>query len=289
VSRDSPADPVPAWLDDLVLGSGPPWLHMGLRTIPEEQWLDVDARRDDELALKRRLLAERHDDVFAALPGFEYAGAEVLALVRSALGDRTPEPDDDRHPLEAASLLVQEDLCLMAMRDGTPHLVAASLCFPSHWRLADKIGRSADAMHQPVAHYRTELSAKVDRYLERIPAGRISLRRNWAVHDHDTLYVPDYPPPAAGITADTAGDRLWLRSERQTLRRLPRSGAVLFTIRVQLVRLAVLAQRPDVAAELAASARAGSAVGRERVSGGHLDAACAWLEAQGPAPVPQEA
>jgi len=276
-------DPAPEWLDDLALDPGPPWLHMGLRAIDEARWLDVDERRDDELALKRRLLADRHDHVFAALDGTEAAGQEVLDLVSGGLATHYPQLDRaidaGRHPLEAASLLVQEDLCLMTVRDGAPHLVAASLCFPSHWRLADKIGGSAAAIHDPVPHYANELSAKVDRYLERIPEGRISLRRNWAVHDHDTLYAPAYPPPAPGVTAENAGDRLWLRSERQTLRRLPRSGAVLFTIRVQLARLSVLSRRPDIARRLAASARAGAEVGRVRISGGHLDLAVAWLEA----------
>ena len=106
------------------------------------------------------------------------------------------------------------------------------------------------------------------------------LRRNWGVHDHDTLFVPEHPPPRPGITAANAGERLWVRSERQTLRRLPRSGAVLFTIRVQLAPLAALAARPDLAVALAASARTGAAVDRDRIPGGHLDAACAWLEAQ---------
>ena len=51
-------------------------------------------------------------------------------------------------------------------------------------------------------------------------------------------------------------DRLWLRSERQTLRRLPATGAVLFTIRVQQTPFASLAERPDVAAAFAARIRA---------------------------------
>ena len=278
----------PAWIDELVLEPGPPWLHMGLRTIDEAAWLAVDDRRDAELAEKARLLSRRHDDVFAALPGTEAAGAETLALVEAWLA--THRPDALRstaapapagcHPLEAAARLVQEDLCLMAERDGDIALVAAALCFPSHWRLADKIGGSAAAIHGPVPHYERELRAKVDRFLERIPEGRIVLRRNWGVHDHDTLFVPEHPPPRPGITAGNAGERLWLRSERQTLRRLPGSGAVLFTIRVQFASLATLAARPDVAVALALAAREGAAVGRDRIPGGHLDAACAWLEAQ---------
>jgi hypothetical protein len=47
-----------------------------------------------------------------------------------------------------------------------------------------------------------------------------------------------------------------LRSERQTLRRLPDSGAVLFTIRVQQAPFGVLAHRPEAAARLAARIRA---------------------------------
>lgn len=278
----------PAWLDELVLEPGPPWLHMGLRTIDEAAWLAVDDRRGAELAEKDRLLSERHDDVFAALPGTEAAGAETLALVEAWLASHRPEALRDpsvpaaggRHPLETAARLVQEDLCLMAERDGDIALVAAALCFPSHWRLADKIGGSSAAIHGPVPHYERELQAKVDRFLERIPEGRIVLRRNWGVHDHDTLFVPEHPPPRPGITAANAGDRLWVRSERQTLRRLPDSGAVLFTIRVQFAPLATLTARPDVAAALAASARAGAAVARDRIPGGHLDAACTWLEAQ---------
>jgi hypothetical protein len=253
---------------------------MGLRTVPEAAWLDVDERRDEELALKRALLAERRDEVFAALPDTEPAGQEVLHLVVLDLQRRglNGSVDSDRHPLEAASLLVQEDLCLMADRDGESCLVAASLCFPSHWRLSEKIGRPAAAIHEPVPHYARELEPKVDRFLARIPAGRISVRRNWSVNDHDTLFAPEHPAPVAGIDAADAGERLWIRSERQTLRRLPESGAVLFTIRVQHALLGVLADRPDRAAAMASALRATAAGGHSRVNGPHLEAALGWLD-----------
>ena len=47
------------------------------------------------------------------------------------------------------------------------------------------------------------------------------------------------------------GSPMWIRSERQTLRRLPRSGAILFTIRIQLAPASVLLVRPDRARDLA--------------------------------------
>jgi hypothetical protein len=72
-------------------------------------------------------------------------------------------------------------------------------------------------------------------------------RRNWSIHDDPTYYLPDATPPRD--VDPPVG--LWLRSERQTLRRLRTPGAVLFTIRTQQVPLAAVAERPDVARRMA--------------------------------------
>jgi hypothetical protein len=251
------ADVPPAWLDELVLDDdGPPWLSMGLSRVSEADWLLVDEHRPAELAERARLLAERHAEVFAALPGTEAAGEEVLVLVRSWLAERglgATNPPPGLHPLEAAGRLVQEDLVLMVERDGRSHLDAACLCFPSHWRLADKLGRPAAEVHGPVPGYDVELADRVDRFLARLRPGVISARRNWSIHPSAELFAPVPPPPDP---QPPPVDGLWLRSERQTLRLMPVSGAVLFTIRVQQTPLATLEQRPDVASRLARRLRA---------------------------------
>ena len=247
-----PAEHPPDWLDELVLDAdGPPWLAMGLARVPEDEWLVVDGERPAELAERARLLAERHDEVFAALPGTEPAGEEVLGLVTEwlALRGHDAAARAGVHPLEAAGRLVQEDLVLMVEHDDGHHLDAACLCFPSHWRLADKLGRPTTAVHQPVPGYEEELADRVDRFLARLRPGVVTARRNWSVHPSPALFAPEPPPSFTGAP-------LWLRSERQTLRRLPHTGAVVFTIRVQQTPLATLASRPDVARRLAARLRA---------------------------------
>ena len=57
--------------------------------------------------------------------------------------------------------------------------------------------------------------------------------------------------PDGDLDVADDGSPMWIRSERQTLRRLPRSGAILFTIRIQLAPACVLLVRPDRARDLA--------------------------------------
>jgi hypothetical protein len=233
---------------------------MGLRALGDEPWLVADEHRPVQLAEKRRLTDEQPGEVFAALPGTEAAGGQVLEQVVAWLHAQDldapgidPAPS---HPLARAGLLVQEDLCLLRARDGGWHLDAASLHFPSHWRLADKLGAPLDEVHGPVAHYQDELATKVETVHGRLRPGRPMLRRNWTIHEHDHLFAPTPLGWSARATGPDADPATWtLRSERQTLLALPSTDAVLFTIRTQQVPLGVLRTRPDRAGDLAMSVR----------------------------------
>lgn len=244
----------PPWLDELALAPGPPWHAMGTRALAEAAWLVADDRREDELAQKRRLLDTAPDVVSARRPGAAVTEAchEAAELVASRCGRSL---DADRPPLEAAALAVQEDLCLLVRHDdaGEWRLDAGVVCFPSMWRLPDKIGLAMTAVHGPVPAYADELAARVDGFLDRMRPERPVWRRNWFVHESPELHQPD--PPRLHPAPPEVPHGLWLRSERQTLRRLPRTGAIVFTIRTQQVPVAVLEQRPDVAVGMAAAIR----------------------------------
>lgn len=234
------------WFDEIDLDPHAAWLRMGTRNLGDRPWLIVDERRDVELALKRELLRDRHDEFFAASYDADPASTETLDLVLAeleAMGFGPPETEPPRsaaqsegdlHPLDKAGRLVQEDLCLLRPSDGaTWILAAASLCFPSRWRLADKIARPLDAVHGPVEGYAEALSDRVDSLLNRLGSS-IVWRRNWYVHPDGSLSQPGLPPGGDPvIVGERCFDDLHLRSERQTLRRLTKSGWVLFTIRVQ--------------------------------------------------------
>jgi len=248
-------------------------LALGLMPLPWSQWLEIDRRLADDLAAKRALLDTRPREVFAALPEAAEAAAELLArlaahlpqhhaelyrragdmLTNLATGERWDVARPGLHPLDLAGRLVQEDLCLMQGAGDAYRLVAASLCSPARWRLSDKLGHPLAEIHAPVAGYAAKLAAPVDRFFATLKAGRLVWRLNWGIVDDPAPFQPVAPPPKPVAAAD-AGERLWLRVERQTLQRLPATGAVVFTIRTYITRLdAAIGNR--AAADLAGALR----------------------------------
>jgi len=278
------------WLDELRLDPGPPYQSMGTRALDPERWLVADARREGELARKREVLAAVPGTVAGALASAGAACDEALALVAGFVG--TPVPtlaglpiadDDPVAALARAALLVQDDLAVMQEVDGDWLLAAAVVCFPSHWTSSEKLGLPLGSVHTPVAHYERELAGKVDRFHDRLAVDRPAWRRNWSVNPTSELHLPDRGAAPATVRAPgwriaENGSPMWIRSERQTLRRLPVSGAVLFTIRVQLAPLGVLLDRPDLAARMLACVESWDETKRAYQStGGVLDELIDWL------------
>jgi len=178
---------------------------------------------------KRALLDERRDEVLAAID-------EVAPSLPA---------------IERAALLVEDDLCVLVpdqRHDGRFVLGAGCVCAPSHWSLRDKLGLPITAIHARVPFYATELAKRVDTFLSRLRHGQVVARRNWSVPESPELFAPDCPPNLNVPPAEQ-----WLRSERQTLSRMNRSGAVLFSIRTDQVQLATLPN--DVRCRLAARLR----------------------------------
>jgi dimethylamine monooxygenase subunit A len=101
------------------------------------------------------------------------------------------------------------------------------VCCPSRWMLSEKMGHNMLAIHEPVAKYADHVGAAVDTYFQRLTVEKPVWRSNWIIQDHPALFQPQIP---SGPLVKTP-DELWIRMERQTLRRLPKTGGILFTIR----------------------------------------------------------
>ena len=232
-----------------------PWADPRMRRLPGIQpldpadWLVQDEAYGPQMAARDRLIAQARDKVHALDPGAEPAAQETLDTVLAQLegrpghavtADSVTRPDgvtvalDRDDPLATAGRLVQEDLCLMEKRGGDEHLLTgAVLCFPAGWTLSEKFMRPMLRIHAPVVQYDADIARRVQRLLDGIRAGRPLWRANAHYYDDPALFAPQ-PENAPRSKREGAG--AYIRSERQCLLRLPRSGAVLFSIHTFMLR-----------------------------------------------------
>lgn len=265
-------------------------LAMGTRFLATERLIEIDpARYQAEVALKAAILTTDSDYYVRQPPATAAMAWETLALllptmarhfpnacalvVRGArwhwinhllgqetvftLGDPTSLP---RPPLDWLGRQVQEDLLLLdGTADGTP-LVAGHLCFAAGWCLDDTLGRSFLAIHGPVPSFQEHIGRPANLLMQRLKPGRPVERINWSLTLTDQLdrsprATGDLAPLAAAVVATNAGQRVYLRLERQTLSRLPATRAVLFTIHTTLAPLDAVLTDADRLARFAITIR----------------------------------
>jgi hypothetical protein len=240
-----------------------PWeegwdFSIGLRPIAEADWLE--GGEADPSARKDALLAAHPQIVWGEAPGSQSGQKEVAELVDAALGSAPP---DARHPaLYAASRRVADDLVLMEKRDGAWAVAALSLSAPTFFTANEVLGKSLAELHGPVHGFADRFLARVARIFDGLRAGLILERRNWTLVNSGETFTPHAEPVRAripDIAQLVAGRELFIRVERQTLRRLPATGGALFTIRVWLAPLDAVAETPERLAAFAGAWRSATA------------------------------
>ncbi len=228
-------------------------LSMGLKRLEAHDWL---RREGINLAAyqanKKRCTTELGERALAVEPRSERAVAELVELIAHTIGTPIERPSSVQNQLFQASLAVAEDLCLLIPDDcGDYVLAAAHLCAPSHWKLEDKIGKAMDPVHVPVPGYDKKLARSVNLFMQNLSTERLVERYNWSLDEQPLLCQR----PGAG----TPGHQRvlgWYRTERQVLRRLPESGAIVFSILVQHWPLSALGRSPEAKATLLAAIEA---------------------------------
>ena len=253
-------------------GSSKPFAA-GLRPLDLADWIEAGSDRADQLLEKRRLYASLAGEVHVEEADTSAAQREVLGLLIAYLPARYPDLYSRSgeamviagvgtvdigpviaSPLQAAALLVAEDLILMRASPEGWRLAAGSLCFPSHWSLTEKFGRPLHDIHAPVPGFGpgTRMAEIINRMFDSLKVEQPMQRFNWSLQAGDGLHQPftnmQRDERAAKRPSKFAGDAIasaFIRVERQTLRKLPLSGDILFTIRIHLDPLALLARHPE--------------------------------------------
>ena len=245
-----------------------PWMSPATARLPGVQpmagddWLVVDEAFAGQMARRDALIAERPEVVLGQLPGAGAAAAELYDLVLDRLRHQPGYQFSDSHalrpdggevvldpsqPFHTLGRLVQEDLCLLQKQDDEHVLTGACLCFPASWSLAQKLGRPLIQVHRPVKTYDPDMARRVQRLFDGLRPDQPLWRMNALVYVDPELHQPREEDARR---TDRRGGQ-YLRAERQTMLRLPKTGAALFAIHTYVVLLSALSKAERAGLETA--------------------------------------
>lgn len=192
-------------------------------------------------------------------------------------------------PMQMCARLVQDDLALMFEKpDGQYYLLAGSILLAGFWRLTDKFGMSLSEIHTSgdVPGFKSKLEKGMMNLFRRMKPSELVGRNNYFIQVDNSLpwsvsigSEDEAAPTWNNVSKSDAVDRHHFRSERQTLRRLPRSGAILFTIRTYFELVTTIAAEPYVPGRLASALRSwGPDVAVYKGREAYQDALLAYLD-----------
>ncbi|KAH8698908.1 hypothetical protein BGW36DRAFT_396546 [Talaromyces proteolyticus] len=240
-------------------------ITMGLRKLDMQNWLTVDKNYMKEHDIRHSLLRDERKSVYECLPESRDACDEVLELVSDFLCERYPSmfqmkrdglkteihnsktgetfvfggQESGMESLEIAVRMAMEDLnVLMQNADGEYYLAASATLFPVGWAVKQRIGWTIAQIHGPVPQWKEKIGQSVNKFFCRLTPESPMERSNYFMETKNlneglgnTLFRPD------GLTEQEPGpfmDNILLRRERQTFRRLPRTGALVFSVKTTL-------------------------------------------------------
>jgi len=214
-------------------------------------------------------LTEHEPARFAVQDGVGSSTGRIVRTLTPGYTHTFAEEAFQEAPLRLAGLLVQEELCLMRQVScgdpceghqvrGTPvadHIfVAGAVCFS--FSAPERHMMPMSALHHPaVPGYAQNLDNPMNRFFSTLRPERSFWRANFSFGeflDEDT--GEEEAPPL--LTADDVRQRLWLRVEYETIRRLRHaSDYTLFTIKAYSDPISSLEAAPGAAHSLAAAIR----------------------------------
>ena len=235
--------------------------QIGTRPMDHSQWLAIGPDHGPFLREKRARLKANPLPFYRTTPGSLSAQmelrdrvvadllkqhAEAFAMVDGRLFDRVEGTAHEIEspgiePLAVISGFLEEDFILLQQVDGRDQITAASNAYSSSGRIVSSVGRSIPWAHKFVPTLNDQLGPRIDRVLGNIKVDAPVERFNWLLTPIASRLFPEDPHAANTAAVDKinatlasdpsrAGDILWIRVERQTLLRLPESGALAFSI-----------------------------------------------------------
>lgn len=260
---------------------------MGLRTMHWDDWIELDNHFLKFHDMKSRRILERGAKCCKTAPEAFDGACELLEELCDYLPQRYPslyrktevgmdnittgesfnivERPLIEDPMQMAARFVQDDLAIMFEKsNGQYYLLAGAILLAGFWRLEDKFGMPLSEIHTSgdVPQFKEKLEKGMMNFFKRVQPDKAVLRNNYFIQVDDELA---WSPSIGGEDDDGIGwftaeknkaiQHHWFRSERQSLRRLPRSGGVVFTIRTYFHPIIEICEEPYIPGRLASAIR----------------------------------
>ncbi|KAI0888226.1 uncharacterized protein GGS22DRAFT_94900 [Annulohypoxylon maeteangense] len=244
---------------------------MSLTKLETDWWLELESTYKQRIAQRKALFAEHGSAVLQSLPGSELACKELMEMVIQFLCARYPQYfvlSADKSRLENKILgtvsMIKEKHPLLILLDNVPEdfgmvlrdpesgyyaFRAGLICSALGWNVGSKIGMKLHEIHTPIPDYKEKMQFSMDRYFSKMPANKPIQRGSWGLEVDQPLYMPPGDPHASyRDSQDTTltRDRIHLRVDWQTLRRLPLSGAVVFNFKALFTPIEEFRDEPYV-------------------------------------------
>lgn len=215
----------------------------GVRPLDPMEWLLCDDAFAGQMARREALIEQKPQDVCQMDSSAYDAAVELLEVTKDfclnrlgyekqGQGLRRPDGQvielDWLNPMLCLGRLVQNDFCILQKHGDEHVMTAAILCFPASWSLDEKFMRPLSTIHDPVDEYDDNIRRRVQRLFDGIQVGRPLWRFNALEYVDPELHQPRRMADRREKPAKQ--DPFFMRSERQTLLRLPKSNAVVFGI-----------------------------------------------------------
>ncbi len=223
--------------------SRPKIIQMGLKSLKENEWLHkndlkhLKGERLKQIKIKKNFLPIRYNEVFYASKKSYDPSFELFKILKDRNLFLPNKCNKKLHPLLSISKNIPEDLIiLLKNKHGKWQLEAASLFFPSHWKLKDKRAKCLSKIHQTVPFYNSFLDKPVSNFFNNMRPNLISGRKNWTLQIDDKLFTP-FRQKNIFLKTEDVPNRLFCREEYQAFRKLENSNAIIFSIRTHMTPL----------------------------------------------------
>ncbi|KAL0938300.1 uncharacterized protein CTRU02_204910 [Colletotrichum truncatum] len=149
-------------------------------------------------------------------------------------------PEDPNVALQLLGETVEDDIFLLVETPDGHRSVAFVCCHPAGFDPSEKLGKLLKEIHTEVPSY-DKIGASMERFFSRLQVGKSAKRMNWSISTNERLFSPsglhiyDGDKPKEDEDIDISKTRL--RQELQTLTRLPKTGAIMFSFKTYLTPL----------------------------------------------------